>query len=118
VERRTIKKRMRAKLAEIKRELRRRMHDPIPEVGRWLRSVVEGHTRYYGVPLNGRAVSSFRWSVAWLWRRALNRRSQKAYITWDRMQRYIDRWLPKPRVCHPYPIHRLTVRIQGRSPVR
>lgn len=118
VERRTIKKRMRAKLAEIKRELRRRMHDPIPEVGKWLGSVVEGHMRYYSVPLNRRAVSSFRWNIAWLWKRALNRRSQKGYITWERMQRYINRWLPEPRVCHPYPIHRLTVRIQGRSPVR
>lgn len=118
VERRTIKKRMRAKLAAIKRELRRKMHDPIPEVGKWLGSVVEGHMRYYGVPLNRRAVSSFRWRIAWLWKHTLNRRSQKARITWKRMQRYIDRWLPKPRVCHPYPIRRLTVRIQGRSPVR
>ena len=118
VERRTIKKRMRAKLAEIKRELRRRINDPIPTVGKWLRSVVEGHMRYYGVPLNIRALSSFRWSVAWLWKRTLNRRSHKAYVTWIRMQQYIDCWLPKPRICHPYPIHRLTVRIQGRSPVR
>ncbi len=111
-------KRMRAKLAEIKRELRRRINDPIPTVGGWLRSVVEGHMRYYGVPLNIRALSSFRWSIAWLWKRTLNLRSHKAYVTWNRMQQYIDCWLPKPRICHPYPIHRLTVRIQGKSPVR
>ncbi len=109
---------MRAKLAEIKRELRRRMHDPIPTVGKWLRSVVEGHMRYYGVPLNIRALSSFRWSIAWLWKRTLNRRSHKAYVTWNRMQPDIDRLAPEPRICHPYPIHRLDVRIRGRSPVR
>jgi hypothetical protein len=46
---------MQAKLNEVKAELRRRMHDPIPEVGKWLRSVVSGHIRYYGVPRNGPA---------------------------------------------------------------
>jgi group II intron reverse transcriptase/maturase len=118
VERRTMKKRMRAKLAEIKRELRRRIHDPVPETGKWLKSVIEGHMRYYGVPLNARALAIFRWQIAWLWKRALSRRSHKAYITWDRMERYMDRWLPKPRIYHPYPIKRLGVIIQGRSPVR
>lgn len=118
VERRTMKKRMRTKLAEIKHELRRRMHDPVPEIGKWLKSVVEGHMRYYGVPLNAKALSNFRWRIAWLWQRSLNRRSHKAHITWDRMKRYVDRWLPQPRICHPFPIKRLGVRIQGRSPVR
>lgn len=118
VERRTMKKRMRAKLAEIKLELRRRMHDSIPATGKWLKSVVEGHMRYYGVPLNYKALSNFRWRIAWHWQRSLDRRSHKAHITWNRMKRYTDHWLPKPRICHPYPIKRLGVIIQGRSPVR
>lgn len=118
VERRTMKKRMRAKLGEIKLDLRRRMHDPVPDTGKWLGSVVKGHMQYYGVPLNSKALSSFRWRIGWLWLHALNRRSHKANITWDRMQRHIKRWLPPTKIYHPYPSQRLGVRIQGRSPVR
>src|SRR5690606_21194774 len=72
--RQTMRKRLQAKLNEVKAELRRRMHDPVPEQGRWLRSVVGGHTRYYGVPMNNHAVSLFRFQIGWLWQRALSRR--------------------------------------------
>ena len=107
--RQTIRKRLQAKLNEVKAELRRRMHDPVPEVARWLRSVVGGHIRYYGVPMNGAALRRFRFQVAWLWHRALSRRSQNGRVLWDRMRRLIDRWLPPARVCHPYPLRRLGV---------
>jgi group II intron reverse transcriptase/maturase len=107
--RQTIRKRLQAKLSEVKAELRRRMHDPIPEVGKWLRSVVGGHIRYYGVPMNGPALSVFRFQVGWLWHRALSRRSQNGRVLWDRMRRLIKRWLPAARVCHPYPLRRLGV---------
>jgi group II intron reverse transcriptase/maturase len=107
--RQTIRKRLQAKLSEVKAELRRRMHDPIPEQGSWLRSVVGGHTRYYGVPMNSPALRLFRFQVGWLWSRALSRRSQNGRITWDRMRRLIDRWLPPAHVCHPYPLRRLGV---------
>ncbi len=85
------------------------MHDPIPAVGTWLRSVVGGHIRYYGVPMNGPALRRFRFQVGWLWQRALSRRSQAGRVRWDRMQRLIDRWLPPARVHHPYPLRRLGV---------
>lgn len=107
--RQTIRKRLQAKLNEVKAELRRRMHDPIPEQGRWLRSVVGGHLRYYGVPMNSHALSLFRFQVGWLWQRALSRRSQNGRVAWARMRRLIDRWLPPARVCHPYPLRRLGV---------
>jgi RNA-directed DNA polymerase len=107
--RQTIRKRLQAKLNEVKAELRRRMHDPIPEQGSWLRSVVGGHIRYSGVPMNGPALFLFRFQVGWLWQRALSRRSQNGRVTWDRMRRLIDRWLPPARVCHPYPLRRLGV---------
>ena len=61
--RKTIKKRFRAKLKEVKAELKKRMHDPIPEVGKWLRAVVGGHNRYYGVPMNNAAIHAFRFQV-------------------------------------------------------
>ena len=107
--RQTIRKLLQAKLGEVKAELQRRMHDPIPEVGRWLRSVVGGHIRYYGVPMNSPALHTFRFQVGRLWHRALSRRSQNGRVLWDRMRRLIDRWLPPARVCHPYPLRQLGV---------
>src|SRR5713226_1741846 len=107
--RQTIRKRLQAKLSEVKAELKRRMHDPIPEVGQWLRSVVGGHIRYYGVPTNRVALYTFRFQVGRLWHRTLLRRSQKARVLWDRMRRLIDRWLPPARTCHPYPLRRMGV---------
>ena len=107
--RRTIKKRMRAKLSEVKAELRRRMHYPIPKVGQWLKSVVVGHYRYYGVPMNNVRLRSFRQHVQRSWHHALKRRSQTHRMTWDRMYRITQRWLPFPTIYHPYPLRRLGV---------
>ena len=107
--RQTIRKRLQAKLNEVKAELRRRMHEPIPEQGKWLQAVVRGHIRYYGVPMNRPALALFRFQVAWLWHRTLSRRSQRGRVLWDRMRRLNTRWLPLPRVCHPYPLRRMGV---------
>ena len=107
--RQTIRKRVQAKLSEVKAELGRRLHAPIPEVGRWLRSVVEGHLRYYGVPMNRPALATFRFQVGRLWYRTLRRRSQTTRLTWERMQRLTRRWLPPARITHPYPLRRLGV---------
>jgi RNA-directed DNA polymerase len=107
--RQTMRKRLRAKLSEVKAELRRRMHTPIPEQGKWLSKVVGGHFRYFGVPMNSHALYCFRHQVAWLWHRALLRRSQNANLTWNRMNRLVTRWLPPPRIHHPYPLPRLGV---------
>src|SRR5712691_6917986 len=107
--RQTIRKRLQAKLNEVKVELRRRMHHPIPEVGQWLRSVVAGHNRYYGVPMNDHALHLFRIQVGRLWHRTLLRRSQTSRIPWDRMHRLIVRWLPPVRIYHPYPLRRMGV---------
>ena len=105
-------------IQSVKTELRRRLHDAVPEVGSYLRSVVAGHLQYYGVPRNGAALTSFRRAVGWLWWRALQRRSQTSRWPWARMQRLIARWLPPARICRPYPRLRLVVTTQGRSPVR
>jgi len=110
VRRKTARDRMRRKLLEIRVELRRRMHQPVPEVGRWLGAVVRGHTRYYGVPGNSTALWTFRFRVMWLWRRVASRRSQRGHVTWDRVGRWAHRWIPNPRVCHPYPSRRLRVK--------
>lgn len=107
--RQTMRKRLQAKLREVRADLRRRLHEPIPAVGTWLRSVVAGHLRYYGVPMNMPALQLFRSQVGRLWHRALSRRSQRGRIRWDRMPRLIDRWLPPARICHPYPLRRFGV---------
>jgi RNA-directed DNA polymerase len=114
----TIAKRMRAKLREVKLELMRRRHLPIPEQGRWLASVVRGHLAYYAVPGNIDAVAAFRTLVTRLWLRALRRRSQRTRLDWTRMNRLATRWLPPVRIVHPFPDARFDVRTQGRSPVR
>ena len=118
VMRQTIRKKMQAKIKELKSEMIRRMHEPIREVGEWLKKVVSGHNQYFGVPDNAAALNLFRYKVYWSWRRVLMRRSQKGYITWEKMRKLTDRWLPKPRICHPHPLTRFCVRTQGRSPVR
>jgi len=107
--RQTMRKRLRTKLSEVKAELRRRMHDPVPDQGAYLRSVVRGHCRYYGVPMNGPALNAFRYAVGWIWCRTLRRRSQRHRLPWTRMRRLINRWLPTPRICHPYPLVRFGV---------
>jgi len=109
VVRQTIRKRMQAKLSEVKAELRQRLHDPTPAVGAWLRQVVTGHIRYYGAPTNGPAIAAFRHQVAWLWHRAVRRRSQTGQVSWDRMCRLVERWLPAARIAHPYPLERFGV---------
>jgi RNA-directed DNA polymerase len=116
--RRTMAGRMRAKLATLQEELRRRMHDAVADVGRWLRQVLQGHYRYYGVPRNYAQMDRFRDEVRRRWRRALNRRSELGFVTEDRMRRIAAAWLPSPRICQPYPEKRLAVLIQGKSPVR
>ena len=118
VRRITISKRMRAKLKEVKDQLKQRRHEPVPEQGRWLGSVVRGHMAYYAVPGNIRAVRTFRTQVTRHWRAALQSRSQRGYLNWNRMNRLATRWLPPPRILHPYPDERFHVRTRGRSPVR
>src|SRR6478735_3468143 len=103
LQRKTRRDRMRAKLQEIKTELRQRMHQSIPDQGHWLRQVVTGHFAYYAIPTNSRALSAFRHYAADLWRRTLRRRSQKDGFTWDRMTKLVAGWLPAPRILHPWP---------------
>ena len=119
VKRKTIAKRMRAKLKEVKAELARRMHLPVQEVGRWLNGVVRGHLAYYAVPGNYDAINQFVKQVTRLWLRRLRRRSQRGRrLNWEHMRRLAGRWLPKPQILHPYPEQRFDARTQGRSPVR
>ena len=101
---------MRAKLQEIKQEMRRRMHQPIPEHGKWLGQVVRGYFNYHAVPTNGRALEVFRHLVTDLWRRSLQRRSQKARMTWNRIKKLADDFIPQARILHPWPHARFAVK--------
>lgn len=107
--RQTMRKRWQAKLKEVRAELKHRLHEPVPTVGAYLRSVLLGHNRYYGVPRNGPALNAFRLAIIRTWRWILQRRSQTGHVAWSRMLRYIQLWLPNPRICHPYPHDRLIV---------
>jgi group II intron reverse transcriptase/maturase len=118
VYRRTISKRKRQKLREIREELRKRMHHDRYQVGRWLHSVLSGYYRYYGVPGNYESLNSFYRQVLRSWHRVLNRRSGKVTMTWERLLTLANRMLPKPTICHPYPLERMGVTTQGRSRMR
>ena len=108
--RKTRGDRMRAKLKEIKKELRWRMHQPIPEQGCWLRQVVGGYFNYHAVPTNARAIKAFHHHTVRLWLRTLRRRGQKDRFSWGRMDRLAKEWLPKPRILHPWPSVRFVVK--------
>jgi group II intron reverse transcriptase/maturase len=110
IKRKSRRDRMRTKLKEIKEELRRRMHQPIPDQGKWLRQVVTGYFAYHAVPTNSRALSAFRYHVIGLWRRVLRQRSQKDDTTWERVTKLADEWLPRARILHPWPSERFAVR--------
>jgi group II intron reverse transcriptase/maturase len=114
----TSAKRLRAKLQAVKLELRRRMHHPILAQGQYLRAVVTGHGRYFGVPCNGARLRQFGHQVERLWHRTLCRRSQTHHLPWRQMHRLTERWIPSLHICHPYPSQRLIVTTQGKSRVR
>jgi group II intron reverse transcriptase/maturase len=103
LKRKTIGKRMRAKLLELKQQLRNRKHDPVALTGKWLQSIVRGYFNYHAVPGNTDSLYAFRYRLVRLWRTMLSHRSQRHHLNWARMQSLVDRWLPKPRVLHPYP---------------
>lgn len=110
IKRKSIAKRMRAALQKIKQQLKQRMHNPVVEVGRWLRSVVRGWFNYHAVPGNINCLDEFHTQVQRLWRRILRRRSQKGRNwTWERIRRLTRRWLPNAQILHPYPDERLIV---------
>jgi RNA-directed DNA polymerase len=114
----TMAQRMRAKLREINLALKRRRHLPLDVQGAWLASVVRGYYAYHAVPTNSQTMSRFRFEVVRLWRKALARHSQRGHISWQRMRRIADTWLPRPQDHHPWPNVRFDGRTQGRSPVR
>jgi RNA-directed DNA polymerase len=110
VRRLTIAERQRRKLKAVREALAKRRHRPIPEQGRWLRAVVQGHLNYYAVPGNLDRCKAFMREVNRAWLHALRRRGQRHPITWDRMKRHIARWIPAAKILHPYPDERFNAR--------
>ncbi len=111
IHRKTIAKRLRAKLKEVREEVMRRRHEPIPVLGKWLRSVVQGHFNYFAVPGNRTAIDAFRREVNKAWLYALRQRSQiSSSLPWDRIKRLIATWIPTARILHPFPNRRLCVK--------
>jgi group II intron reverse transcriptase/maturase len=111
----SLAKRMRAKLQEIKADLRKRMHHPLGERARWLRSVVQGWLNYHAVPGNSNRIERFVDEVTRLWLKVIRRRSQRGRNgwTWERMQRFARKHLPRPRILHPYPHQRFRARLKA-----
>ena len=112
--RKTIKKRMRAKLLAIKTELRRTMHDPIAKTGAWMKRTLQGHLNYFAVSGNHPSLWWFFNKVKRLWLAALKRRSQTARLSWEKFIRLVARFFPPIRTLHPLPCHRFDARTRGR----
>ncbi len=108
--RKTKKKQFRAKLKELRREMLRRRHTPLPEQGKWLKAVIQGHMNYYGVPGNRKSLDNFRTEIIRGWFVALRKRSQKGKaLTWKKMDKIVEKWIPKAKIMHPYPNQRFCV---------
>jgi group II intron reverse transcriptase/maturase len=118
VKRKTIGKRMAAKLKEVNQELSRRRHESIGNTLKWLASVVRGYFQYFAVPGNEERLRGFRKDVLRLWLRQLQRRSQRSRWTWKKLLEQLSTLLPKIEVLHPYPDVRYTAKIQGGNRVR
>jgi len=103
IRRHTVRRRLEAKLQQVKQELRSRMHDAVPQVGKWLGQVLRGYYQYHAVPGNLAAMHKFSERIRRYWRRILERRSQTGRLPTTRYTRLFDRWLPRPRLLHPYP---------------
>ena len=106
----TTAKRLRAKLHEVKAALMRGRHAPVPQQGQWLRGVVQGYLNYHAVPGNMAALETFRKEAVCHWLYALRRRSQRSRMSWERFARTADRWIPKPKILHPYPNERFSAK--------
>ena len=116
--RKTIKKRMLKQLQAVKMELRRRMHDPIAKTGAWLKQMLKGYLNYYAVSGNSPSLWWYFNEVRWRWLRSLKRRSQRAFMSWEKFTSSTDRFFPSIRILHPLPCHRFDARTRGKSPVR
>lgn len=103
IRRRTVRKRLDAKLQQVKQTLRTRMHEPVPTVGEWIGRVLNGFYQYHAIPGNWASLNRSRLQIGRYWRHVLKRRSQRGRLTSERMARLYDRWLPQPRLLHPYP---------------
>jgi group II intron reverse transcriptase/maturase len=121
VQRKTIGKRMAAKLQDIGAQLRKRLHDRVAGTAHWLGQVVRGYFQYHAVPGNWARMATFRREITRLWYRALARRSQRKRLTWDRFNASLGALLPPVKILHAYPDVRFFVKhphIQGRNRVR
>jgi RNA-directed DNA polymerase len=97
-------------------ELRRMRHEPINEQGHRLASMLEGHYAYFAVPTNIGAVRAIRHHAKVRWYKSLRRRSQRRRLTWRRMNVVVDKYLPQPRVRHPWPEQRFLVKHRRQEP--
>jgi RNA-directed DNA polymerase len=121
VHRKTIGKRMAAKLKDIRAKLRMRMHERVQGTVQWLQQVVRGYFQYHAIPGNWARMNAFRNDVQRLWYQALRRRSQRSRLTWEKFRERLGRLLPPVQILQPYPDARFDAthpHIRGKNRVR
>jgi group II intron reverse transcriptase/maturase len=121
VHRRTIGKRMAAKLKDIRAKLRQRMHVSPRETGKWLAQVVRGYFQYHAIPGNWARLKAFRYEVMRMWFQTLRRRSQRRRLSWERFREGLGSLIPAIQILQPYPNVRFDAKhpnIRGKNRVR
>ncbi len=102
--RKTSRKKFQTKLVALQEQLIRRRHDDLAQVGAWLQTVFRGWCQYYAVPGNYQRLQQFRDAIQVMWLGVLRRRSQRGRnLTWAKFSKLSKRWLPTPKILHPYP---------------
>jgi len=114
VVRKTIGRRMAAKLKAVGAQLRKRMHESPAGIVKWLQQVVRGYFQYHAIPGNQQRMKAFRKEVLRRWFRVLQRRSQRSRLTRDRFMRRLASLLPQVQILHGYPDRRFDARFNPR----
>jgi len=102
----SIAKRVRAFLQKVKQELQKRYAWSVARQGSWLRSKVRGYFQYHGIPGNSGTLETVRREINRMWLRVLRRRGQRDEMTWQKLNRWVRRWIPSTKIVHPYPNQR------------
>lgn len=98
---RTQSKKLSGSMNRVTKWCKENRHQPIEWQVRYLNAVLRGHYLYYGVTGNFKSIAAFYRHVVWAWQRCLSKRSQRAYIKWDKFNKILERFpLLKPYLPH------------------
>lgn len=103
VKRKTARDRFSRSLKRVADWCRQNRHRPVRDQRQALARKLLGHFGYFGITGNYEALHRFREGVRRAWRKWLDRRSNRARMSWDKMSKLLRRYpLPQPRIAKPF----------------